>query len=155
MVTVATDKLNSMGTGAGGTDNITEEGHSMGPLLENHQSVLSATCFVSLILGFPLAINMLWHLQVSTGVSGRGVIRLIRLNQGINLLCVPLIVSEMLILAWPLQNLPSAVCAAFEWTVGFMRANHLLSGLSVALCRYYICVAHGLSGLTLILEAND
>ena len=141
MVTVATGKLNSMGTG--GTDNITEEGpavraHSMGPLLENHQSVLSATCFVSLILGFPLAINMLWHLQVSTGVSGRGVIRLIRLNQGINLLCVPLIVSEMLILAWPLQNLPSAVCAAFEWTVGFMRANHLLSGLSVALCRYYV-----------------
>ena len=123
------------------TDNLTEHGttvqeHSMGQLMEHHQLVLSAACFVSLALGFPLAVNMLWHLQVSTDVSGRGVIKLIRLNQGINLLCVPLIVSEMLILAWPLQNLPSAVCAAFEWTVGFMRANHLLSGLSVALCRY-------------------
>ena len=122
------------------TANLTEHGtvqeHSMGQVMENHQIVLSVTCLVSLVLGFPLAINMLWHLQVSTDVSGRGVIKLIRLNQGINLLCVPLIVSEMLMVAWPLQHLPSALCVVFEWAVGFMRSNHLLSGLSVALCRY-------------------
>ena len=40
--------------------------HSMGQLLSDHQTALTSVIIVSLILGLPLTLHMLWHLQVST-----------------------------------------------------------------------------------------
>ena len=39
---------------------------------------LFIVCLASLILGLPLAVNMMWHLQIATNTSGRGVTRLTR-----------------------------------------------------------------------------
>ena len=39
---------------------------------------LFIVCLASLILGLPLAVNMMWHLQIATNTSGRGVMRLTR-----------------------------------------------------------------------------
>ena len=38
----------------------------MGQLLIDHQTALTSVIIVSLILGLPLTLHMLWHLQVST-----------------------------------------------------------------------------------------
>ena len=48
-------------------DNSTESGdqlHSMGDLLGDHQMALASVSVLSLILGLPLTLHMLWHLQV-------------------------------------------------------------------------------------------
>ena len=42
----------------------TEESYAMEILLRDHHVVLLVMCFGSLILGVPLAWNMLWHLRV-------------------------------------------------------------------------------------------
>ena len=55
--------------------NETVHGHSMNTLMVDHQMILLTTIVVSLVLGVPLAANTLWHLQVSTNTSGRGVLR--------------------------------------------------------------------------------
>ena len=55
--------------------NETVHGHSMGTLLVDHQMILLNTIIVSLVIGVPLAVNTLWHLQVSNNTSGRGVLR--------------------------------------------------------------------------------
>ena len=39
--------------------------HSMGQLLSDHQTALTSVIIVSLILGLPLTLHMLWHLQVN------------------------------------------------------------------------------------------
>ena len=46
----------------------------------DHGTALTAACVISLILGLPLMVNALWHLRVSSNASGRGVLRLIKLN---------------------------------------------------------------------------
>ena len=45
-------------------DQDTKESYAMELLFRDHHVVLLGVCFVSLILGAPLALNMLWHLQV-------------------------------------------------------------------------------------------
>ena len=56
---------------AGSADLLSAPVHSMGRLLQEHQAALAAVCVASLVLGGPLAGNLLWHLQVrrSTEVS--------------------------------------------------------------------------------------
>ena len=109
--------------------------HSMGVLLSDHNSALSAVCIGSLILGLLLMANALWHLRVSSNASGRGVLRLLKRQYCINLLGIPAILIELAILAMPTKSMPTLVCLYLEWTVGFVRANHYLGGLGIALSR--------------------
>ena len=109
--------------------------HSMGSLLSDQSGPLSAACVASLILGLPLMANALWHLRVSSHASGRGVLRLIKRQYCINLLSIPAILTELVILAMPTKSMPSLVCFYLEWTVGFVRANHFLGGFGIALSR--------------------
>ena len=44
-------------------ENSTTADHSLAMLLRNHTATLSAISIVSLILGIPLAANMLWNLR--------------------------------------------------------------------------------------------
>ena len=39
-------------------------GIAMGHLLNEHNVALALVCIASLFIGLPLAVNMLWHLQV-------------------------------------------------------------------------------------------
>ena len=41
-----------------------EEGCAVEVIFENHHLLLCAACIFSLILGIPLVLNVLWHLQV-------------------------------------------------------------------------------------------
>ena len=109
--------------------------HSMGSLLSDHGGPLSAACVASLILGLPLMVNALWHLRVSSHASGRGVLRLLKRQYCINLLGIPAILMELVILAMPTESMPSSACLYLEWTVGFVRGNHYLGGLGIALSR--------------------
>ena len=74
-------------------------------------------------------------LQVSRNTSGRGVLRLIKLHQRLNLLCLPALCTELTVLAWPLRAMPPSLCACLEWTVAFVSVNRYLSGLPIALSR--------------------
>ena len=110
-------------------------GHSMEPLLSDHNGALSVVCGTSLILGLPLIVNTLWHLRVSSSASGRGTLRLIKLHYCINLFNIPILLIELGILAMPAKSMPSWVCVYLESTVGFVRGNHYLGGLAIALSR--------------------
>ena len=80
-------------------------------------------------------VNTLWHLRVSSSASGRGVLRLIKLHYYINLLNLPTIFIELGVLVMPTKSMLSLVCLYLEWTVGFVRGNHYLGGLAIALSR--------------------
>ena len=101
----------------------------------DHQVSLSTICIASVILGLPLNINMLWHLQVANNNSGRGVLRLIRLHSHINLMCVPLICADLVILAYPYKKMPLLMCASIEWASMFTWINGSFRGLMIALGR--------------------
>ena len=103
--------------------------------LNDHQIALSAICIVSLVLGLPITINMLWHLQVANNNSGRGVLRLIRLHALINLLCVPMICADLVILGSPYQKMPLIMCGCLEWVTTFTWINGSFRGLMIALGR--------------------
>ena len=57
----ANNKMSSENTTTEGTAAATE--HSLALLLRDHTAALSAISIVSLILGLPLAANMLWNLR--------------------------------------------------------------------------------------------
>ena len=107
----------------------------MGPLLDDHAGALSSVCVVSLVLGLPVMVNALWHLRVSSNASGRGVLRLIKLHYSINLLSILALATELAILVTPTESMPSSVCLFLEGMVGFVRVNHYLGGLAIALSR--------------------
>ena len=136
------------------TNEVRTEEHSMGHLLENHKSALSSIIISSLVLGLPLMINALWHLRVSSNASGRGVLRLIKLHYCINFISIPALVIELVILAMPDsdRSMPNSICLYLEWSVGFVRLNHYLGGLAIALSRLYY-LFHGPT-VKLITEAN-
>ena len=121
---------------ANSSDNCSSEcEHAMKNFLSDHQTGLSAICISSMILGFPLIINMLWHLQVANNNSGRGVLRIIRLHTWINLLCVPMICADLIILSSPSKKMPLYLCGALEWVITFMWVNSSFRGLMIALGR--------------------
>ena len=109
--------------------------HVLSDILIDHQLALSTICIVSVILGLPLNINMLWHLQVANNNSGRGVLRLIRLHTLINLLCVPMICADLIILAYPSEKMPLLMCVTIDWVTMFIWINGSFKGLMIALAR--------------------
>ena len=109
--------------------------HVLSDILIDHQLALSTICIVSVILGLPLNINMLWHLQVANNNNGRGVLRLIRLHTLINLLCVPMICADLIILAYPSEEMPLLMCVTIDWVTMFIWINGSFKGLMIALAR--------------------
>ena len=109
--------------------------HGMKTFLSDYQIALSTICIGSILLGLPLMTNMLWHLQVANNNSGRGVLRLIRLHTHINLLCVPMICADLIILASPYRKMPLPVCLCLEWVITFTWINGSFRGLTIALGR--------------------
>ena len=108
--------------------------HTLALLLSDYTIALVVICLVGLIFGSPLAANMLWNLRVATEASGRGVMRLILLQQRLNLLSAMSICMELLILAFP-SGLPSIFCISFESTVWFILVNRQLSSICIGLGR--------------------
>ena len=109
--------------------------HAMMELLSNHQISLSIICIASIVLGLPLKINLLWHLKVANNTSGRGDLRLIRLHAFINLICLPMICTDLVILASPSKKMPLYLCGCLEWVITFMWVNSSFRGLMIALGR--------------------
>ena len=72
---------------------------------------------------------------MATNVSGRGVLRLIWLQQIINLLSIPMITMELIILAHPTTKFPILFCMWFEFICVFTWANRHFSSLFIALGR--------------------
>ena len=116
--------------------NATTEGtsHSLAQLLRDHTRALSTICTVGLALGLPLAANLLWNLRVASDASGRGVLRLILLQQRLNLLSILIICMELLILHYP-EGMPKLFCLLFEGMVVFMLVNRQLSSICIGLGR--------------------
>ena len=112
-----------------------ESEHVLSDILIDYQFALSTICIVSVILGLPLNINMLWHLQVANNNSGRGVLRLIRLHTLINLLCVPMICADLIILAFPSEKMPLLMCVSIDWVTMFIWINGSFKGLMITLAR--------------------
>ena len=109
--------------------------HALMDFLSDHQIALSTICITSIVLGIPLNINLLWHLQVANNNSGRGVLRLIRLHTWINLFCVPMICADLIILASPSKKMPLYMCGCLEWVKTFTWVNSSFRGLMIALGR--------------------
>ena len=52
-----------------------------------------------------------------------------------NLLSILALAIELGILVMPTESRPSSLCLFLEWMVGFVRVNHYLGGLAIALSR--------------------
>ena len=72
---------------------------------------------------------------MATNVSGRGVLRLIWMQQMINLLSIPMITMELIILAHPTTKFHILFCMSFEFIGVFTWANRHFSSLVIALGR--------------------
>ena len=123
--------------------------HVLKDILVNYQIPLSTLSIISVILGLPLNINMLWHLQVANNNSGRGVLRLIRLQTHINFMCVPLICANLIILAFPSERMPFLMCTCIEWLSMFIAYNGSFRGLMIALGRYCTSLTNNLTTILL------
>ena len=123
--------------------------HVLKDILVNYQIPLSTLSIISVILGLPLNINMLWHLQVANNNSGRGVLRLIRLQTHINFMCVPLICANLIILAFPSERMPFLMCTCIEWLSMFIAYNGSFRGLMIALGRYCTSLPNNLTTILL------
>ena len=113
-----------------------ESEHVLSDILIDHQLALSTICMLSVMMGLPLNMNMLWHLQVANNSTGRGVLRLIRLHTLINILCVPMICADLIILAYPSEKMPLFMCVCIDWVTMFIWANGSFKGLMIALARW-------------------
>ena len=74
--------------------------------------------------------------QIATGAKGRGVLRLLLVQQQINLLCIPGVCFKFLIIAYPLRNMPVLLCSVFEILVMVVTINRTVGDLVVVLGRY-------------------
>ena len=142
-----------------------EEGYAMEVIFRDHRPVMAVICSSSLALGLPLAINMLSHLkvlakqstycanlpppcyvrlmhicthnafQVATDAKGRGVLRLLLLQQQINILEVPVICAQLALLAFPEWRAPVAFCTVFDIITRFTLMVRYMSNFAIALGR--------------------
>ena len=76
------------------------------------------------------------YFQIATGAKGRGVLRLLLVQQQINLLCIPGVCFKFLIIAYPFKNMPILLCSIFEILVMVVTINRTVGDLVVVLGRY-------------------
>ena len=72
-------------------------------------------------------------LQIATGARGRGVLRLLLIQQQIKLLCIPAICLQLYIVAFPSASLPPLLCLILE--VLLLIENDTIGHITVALGR--------------------
>ena len=153
--------------------NITDQEYSAEVIFfRDHQAYLIFVSFGSLILGIPLAWNVLWHLkerfsvqsqiwsrfavtvivawcssvrklalafQIATNAKGRGVLRLLLLQQQIKMLCIPALCLQIFIAAYPSMACHPLICLILEIVFLIVTTNRSVSTLSVAMGRYIQC----------------
>ena len=129
----------------------------MEDLSMEHNVALLCIILGSLVLGFPLSLNVLWHLkaglsndkvilfflyiklyhliQVATNQSGRGVLRLLLIQHQINMICVPAMCLQIFLLANLPIHTPQWLCLFNEimWTI--VALNRIMNDAVVALGR--------------------
>ena len=82
------------------------------------------------------AIRLLFSFQIASSAKGRGVLRLLLIQHQINLLCIPTLCLELLILAYPLRYMPGLLCISLEILVHIVTTNRTVFNLAVASGRY-------------------
>ena len=129
----------------------------MEDLFKEHNVALLCIILGSLVLGFPLSLNVLWHLkaglsndkvilfflyiklyhliQVATNQSGRGVLRLLLIQQQINMICVPAMCLQIFLFANLPIHTPQWLCMfdGIMWTI--VALNRIISDAVVAVGR--------------------
>ena len=75
--------------------------------------------------------------QVATNVRGRGVLRLLLLQQQLRLLSIPALLLQLGILVFPLWQTPLLLCHLFEIVTFIVITQHIISSITIALGRYW------------------
>ena len=74
--------------------------------------------------------------QIATNAKGRGVLRLLLLQQQIKMLCVPALCLQIFIVAYPSMACHPLICLILEVVFLIVTTNRSVSTLSVAMGRY-------------------
>ena len=74
--------------------------------------------------------------QVATNVRGRGVLRLLLLQQQLRLLSIPALFLQLSILVFPLWKTPSILCLSFEMVTFIAITHTIISSIAIASGRY-------------------
>ena len=80
--------------------------------------------------------------QIATDSKGRGVLRILLIQQQMNLLCIPALCLQLIVVAYPSTNMPNLVCLLLEMLFMLVSTNRAISDLAVALGRYNQEVTH-------------
>ena len=87
-------------------------------------------------IGYAVVVHIfITHFQIATSAKGRGVLRLLLMKQQINLVCLPALFIQLLIVANQSGHLPSLVCFSVEVMDMIASINCALSGFLVAFGR--------------------
>ena len=87
-------------------------------------------------IGYAVVVHIfITHFQIATSAKGRGVLRLLLMKQQINLVCLPALFIQLLIVANQSGHLPSLVCFSVEVMDMIASINCAFSGFLVALGR--------------------
>ena len=82
------------------------------------------------------AIRLLFSFQIASSAKGRGVLRLLLIQHQINLLCIPTLCLQFLVLGYPLHiHVPPLICLLLEILVTMVTTNRTVCNLAVALGR--------------------
>ena len=75
-------------------------------------------------------------LQTATTARGRGVLRLLLIQQQTNLLCVPALCLQLFIIIYPSESTPLMLCLFLQVLFVIVQTNRGVSHLTMALERY-------------------
>ena len=74
-------------------------------------------------------------LQVASSAPGRGVLRLLLVQQQVNLLCIPALILQLLMVASPSLHMPPLLCLLVVILLIIIIINRTFSDIAVALGR--------------------
>ena len=75
------------------------------------------------------------HFQVATNAKGRGVLRLLLVQQQINLLCIPALCLQLFAMVNSSQQQPRVLCLILEILYNIVTVNRVVSDMAVSLGR--------------------
>ena len=79
--------------------------------------------------------NWRFSFQVASDARGRGVLRLLLRQQQINLLCIPALCLQVVLLTYPSTKMPPALCLSFDIAALLVCVNRIISIFTIALGR--------------------
>ena len=80
--------------------------------------------------------------QVATDAKGRGVLRLLLLQQQMSLLSIPALCLQLVGLAFPSEQIPLLICVSSEIFSYVVITHHSISSIAIALGRYVHIETH-------------